>query len=116
MPDERRICIVDANILFDFLAGGCIDLLFTLPFDFRTSDIVAYLISGDGALRDFSKAHSIECHGTIWFLEMMLHENIINHSKAATILKKMLDFARPPRRLPRTECEKRIRKWESVKY
>jgi hypothetical protein len=170
MSDERRICIVDANILFDFLTGDCIDLLFSLPFDIRTSDIVAhevrfsltkhklrqlglhieefdggrnekiftmrrdheelsiqdisvfllaeeyeaYLISGDETLRTFGEAHSIECHGTIWFLEMMLQTNIISHHKAAYALRKMLEEARPPRRLPGAECEKRIKKWESM--
>ena len=170
MPDERRVCIIDANILFDFQAGECLDILFSLPFDFRTSDIVvyevrdsftrqelgllglkieefageqnktifsiardhaelsiqdisvfllaerygAYLISGDGMLREFGEDHLIECHGTIWFLEMLLRAKIISHSGAARALRSMLENARPPRRLPRAECEKRIRKWESM--
>ncbi|MGB7789390.1 hypothetical protein, partial [Methanoregula sp.] len=41
-----RPCCIDANILFDFLAGDIFDTLFLLPFDFHTSDIVAYEISG----------------------------------------------------------------------
>ena len=43
---SRRPCCIDANILFDFLAGDIFDTLFLLPFDFHTSDIVAYEISG----------------------------------------------------------------------
>jgi len=41
-----RTCCIDANILFDFVAGNIFDLLFLLPFDFHTSDIVANEISG----------------------------------------------------------------------
>lgn len=170
MPDERRICIIDANILLDFQAGDCIDLLFSLPFDFRTSDIVAYevrrsftrqeldlvglqieelegaqnetiytmhqehqelsvqdisvfllaerrkayLISGDGTLREFAESHSIECHGTIWLLENLIKMKIISHLDAAAALRKMLEEPCPPRWLPREECEKRIKKWESM--
>jgi len=42
---SRRPCCIDTNILFDFLAGDIFDTLFLLPFDFHTSDIVAYEIS-----------------------------------------------------------------------
>ena len=41
-----RTCCIDANILFDFVAGDIFDLLFLLSFDFHTSDIVANEISG----------------------------------------------------------------------
>jgi len=43
---SRRPCCIDTNILFDFVAGDIFDTLFLLPFDFHTSDIVAYEISG----------------------------------------------------------------------
>jgi len=43
---SRRSCCIDTNILFDFVAGDIFDALFLLPFDFHTSDIVAFEISG----------------------------------------------------------------------
>ena len=46
MDKSRKICCVDANILFDFAAGGIFDTLFLLPFDLHTTDIVAHEISG----------------------------------------------------------------------
>jgi hypothetical protein len=46
MTKGRRTCCIDANILFDFIAGDIFDALFLLPFDFYTSDLVAYEISG----------------------------------------------------------------------
>ena len=46
MKKSRRTCCIDANILFDLVAGNIFDRLFLLPFDFHTSDIVANEISG----------------------------------------------------------------------
>lgn len=44
MSGEKR-CIIDASILLDFIEGDIFDTLFSLPFDFSTSDIVADEIS-----------------------------------------------------------------------
>jgi hypothetical protein len=44
MTGQKR-CIIDASILLDFIEGDIFDTLFTLPFDFSTSDIVADEIS-----------------------------------------------------------------------
>ncbi|MDP2797320.1 MAG: hypothetical protein Q8N94_07405 [Methanoregula sp.] len=41
----QKKCIIDASILLDFIKGGIFDTLFSLPFDFSTSDIVADEIS-----------------------------------------------------------------------
>jgi hypothetical protein len=49
---SRRSCCIDANILFDFVAGDIFDALFLLPFDFHTSDIVAIEIS-----KSYSEQH-----------------------------------------------------------
>ena len=38
-------CIIDASVLLDFIEGDVFNRLFSLPFDFSTSDIVAYEIS-----------------------------------------------------------------------
>ena len=52
---SRRTCCIDANILFDFVAGDIFDLLFLLPFDFHTSDIVANEISGSYSERQLTQ-------------------------------------------------------------
>jgi len=168
MKKGRRTCCLDANILFDFLAGGIHDALFLLPFDFHTSDIVAHEISGtysteqltrygitilsldekevlevyilkqdhinlsledvsvfflsrkhkamilsnDGPLRILADDSRIEYHGTLWLLDEMVKSDIIPPNEAITALKKMLDNKRW---LPRQECDRLIRKWESGK-
>jgi len=48
MPGRNR-CIVDASVLLDFITGDILEILFSLPFDFSTSDIVA-----DEVVRSFS--------------------------------------------------------------
>ncbi|HNX17542.1 MAG TPA: hypothetical protein PKM50_04330 [Methanoregula sp.] len=52
---RRRTCCIDANILFDFVAGEIFDQLFLLPFDFHTSDIVANEISGSYSERQLTQ-------------------------------------------------------------
>jgi len=52
---SRRTCCIDANILFDFVAGDIFDQLFLLPLDFHTSDIVAYEISGSYSGRQLTQ-------------------------------------------------------------
>jgi len=44
MTGQKR-CIIDASILLDFIEGDIFDALFSLPFYFSTSDIVADEIS-----------------------------------------------------------------------
>jgi hypothetical protein len=163
---SRRSCCIDANILFDFVAGDIFDILFLLPFDFHTSDIVANEISGsysvkqlaqlglgilelddaevreiftlkqehielsvedvsvfflsrkhsamilsnDGPLRELADATRTEYHGTLWLLEEMIKRDILSPPDAAVALRSMLDNKRW---LPRSECEKKIKKWEA---
>jgi hypothetical protein len=167
MSKSRRTCCIDANILFDFAAGNIFDALFLLPFDLRTSDIVAHEISGtysqkhltrsgltiltldetevleifslkqdhidlslqdvsvyflsrkhetmilsnDGPLRELADSSRIEYHGTLWLLEELVSNEILPPRDAAAALRSML---RNKRWLPHDECERLIRKWESV--
>lgn len=166
MTKGRRTCCIDANILFDFIAGDIFDALFLLPFDFHTSDIVAHEISGsysfkqlnqlgltifhlgdaeileiytlkqehielsvedvsvyflsrkhntmilsnNGPLRDLADAGRIEYHGTLWLLGELVEKDLLSPQDAARALKMMLGNKRW---LPRDECDKLIKKWES---
>jgi len=166
MSKSRRTCCVDANILFDFAEGDIFDVLFLLPFDFHTSDIVAneisesysdkqltglgleildldefevleiftmkqehielsvedvsvyflsrkhnmMIISNDGPLRELADRSRIEYHGTLWLLEEIVRSKILPPQDAAVALRSML---KNKRWLPRSECERLIKKWES---
>jgi hypothetical protein len=163
---SRRSACIDTNILFDFVAGDIFDRLFLLPFNFRTSDIVAneisdsysdnhltqlgleiltlddseileiftlkqehielsvedvsvyflsqkhntIILSNDGPLRELADNSRIEYHGTLWLLDVMIQGEILTPQAAAVALRSMLNNKRW---LPRSECEKLIKKWKS---
>jgi len=52
---SRRPCCIDANILFDFIAGGIIDFLFRMPYDFHIIDIVTDEISKTYSVSDLQR-------------------------------------------------------------
>lgn len=162
----RKRCIIDASILLDFVAGDIFDTLFSLPFEFSTSDIVAdevsnsfsiedlkrcgikfveldedmvdeigvlqgeheelspndlsvyllakkhnaILVSGDGPLRTQADINHVEFHGTLWLLDELVIRDLIATTDASHALMMMLDNKRW---LPRSECEKLIKKWKS---
>jgi predicted nucleic acid-binding protein len=162
----RKRCSIDASILLDFVAGDIFETLFSLPFEFSTSDIVAdevsnsfstkdlktygielveldeelvdeigilqgdheelspndlsvyvlakkhkaILVSGDGPLRTLADITHVEYHGTLWLLDELVKRDLISTNDAAHALMMMLDNKRW---LPRSECEKLIKKWKS---
>jgi len=166
MSTNRKMCCIDANILFDFIEGDILNTLFLLPFDFHTSDIVAneisesysekqltqlgleildlndsevleifsmkqehielsvqdvsvyflsrkhntMILSNDGPLRELADSSRIEYHGTLWLLDEMVQIGILSPQDAAVALRFMLDNKRW---LPRLECDKLIKKWNS---
>jgi predicted nucleic acid-binding protein len=68
------------------------------------------LISGDGPLRNLADFNEVEYHGTLWVLEEMVERKILSQQNAASALRTMLAGKRW---LPRAECDKLIKKWES---
>ena len=68
------------------------------------------ILSNDGPLRELADSSQIEHHGTLWLLEEMIQGEILLPQDAAVALRSMLDNQRW---LPRSECEKLIKKWES---
>jgi hypothetical protein len=55
--NKRKIGIIDATILLDFIAGDIFDTLFFLPVEFLTSDFVA---------DEVSKTYSFRGPGGVW--------------------------------------------------
>jgi predicted nucleic acid-binding protein len=70
----------------------------------------AMILSNDGPLRILADDSGIEYHGTLWLLDEMVKSDIIPPDEAITALKQMLNSKRW---LPRQECERLIKKWES---
>jgi len=68
------------------------------------------IFSNDGPLRELADSSRIEYHGTLWLLDEMVQIEILSPQDATVALRFMLNNKRW---LPRLECEKLIKKWNS---
>ena len=68
------------------------------------------ILSNDGPLRELADSSRIEYHGTLWLLDEMVQREILSPQDATVALRFMLANKRW---LPRPECEKLIKKWNS---
>ena len=66
------------------------------------------LVTGDGNLRKIAKSENVELRGTIWLIDEMVSNNILDIGEAAIICKKLLQLKR---RLPKEELQLRIKRW-----
>lgn len=65
------------------------------------------LLTGDGALRDLAAVEQVEIRGTIWIIEQMLQEGILNPDQAKEAFRAMKDSYR---RLPWKEAENMLKR------
>lgn len=68
------------------------------------------LLTSDGRLRRSASEKDIPVHGILWAFDNLISEKEISIGKAESKLKVLMDI-NP--RLPREECEKRLKKWKS---
>ena len=71
-------------------------------------DYDAILLTGDKSLRKAAKSEGIEFKGVLWILDSLLFYKVIDHHKAIKSLQSIIDHGA---RLPKSECDKRIRLW-----
>ena len=70
----------------------------------------AILLTGEKRLRSIaSGTHAIKVHGTLWVLDNLIKENIINYRK---VHAKLNDLMQINPRLPKAECRKRLKRWK----
>ena len=77
---------------------------FVLAWDTRS-----VLVTGDGPLRTMAQENGVECHGTLWILDALVDEGILEGARAADAIRSMLAYGRW---LPRADCEARIERWD----
>ncbi len=65
----------------------------------------ALLLTGDKALSKVAKEFKIECHGTVWLVEQIIQEGIIQISEAEEAYRRMRAAGS---RLPWEEAEQRL--------
>ena len=72
----------------------------------------ATLLTGDDKLRKFAVGNNVECHGTLWLIELLVDQRVITVDKAYSGL---LQIANSGSFLPKREVAKLLRKWEGGK-
>lgn len=68
----------------------------------------AILLSGDGGLRKFAEKKQLEVRGIIWVFDLFDKHGVYNRK---TLIEKMKRLLEINSRLPKKECESRIKKW-----
>ena len=97
-----KVAVQDANILIDMMEGGFCDLWFALNIETHTTDqIICEINEPDQQLQ-------IEVHGTLWILDLLIDRKLLAPRQAMEKLQKLLNTKR---RLPRRECQKRLKAW-----
>ncbi len=64
------------------------------------------LLTGDQRLRSAAESETIEVHGTLWLMDRLFDEGIINHNRAVQAYAQM---QQEKRRLPWDEVEKQLK-------
>jgi len=67
------------------------------------------LLTGNRHLREAAEAEGVSVHGTLWLLDELIDQDIIDEQGAAQALEAMLAEGS---RLPPDECERRLRQWK----
>lgn len=68
----------------------------------------AILLSGDGGLRKFAEEKKLEVRGIIWVFDLLDEHGIYSRKILVEKMEKLLEINS---RLPKKECEKRIKRW-----
>jgi len=71
----------------------------------------AVLLTGDRPLREAAENEGVVVQSTLWVLDQMYSLGLAQPPVLARSLKAMVEEGR---RLPRNECERRIKKWSQL--
>jgi len=71
----------------------------------------AVVLSGDGLLRKTARAKSLKVCGTLWVLQQLVSENMIEPSLA---IEKLTELMVKNVRLPKQECSRLIEQWRTL--
>ena len=75
---------------------------------FLARKLGAVLLTGDAALRRVAEQKGIEVHGILWGLDKLVAFGQLSKTEAADKLEELMNLNQ---RLPREECQKRLRAW-----
>ena len=75
---------------------------------FHATKNKAFILTGDSTLRKYAESNLIEVHGILWVLDELIKEKQISEKKAYLKLTQLMEINS---RLPKKECEKRLKNW-----
>lgn len=76
----------------------------------KTRDFI--LLTGDKRLRTAASEEGVQVRGTIWIFDELLRENVLTDSEYVGFLKELLKYNNREIRLPASEIESRIGRYE----
>jgi predicted nucleic acid-binding protein len=71
-------------------------------------NLSATLLTGDRPLTNAARENGITVHGTLWVFDQLINAELMNHKDACM---KLLELMSINRRLPISECKKRLSRW-----
>ena len=75
----------------------------------KSNQLEAVLLTCDDKLRKEAQDQGIEVHGSIWVIEQLVKQKVINPKRGVILLHEL---KMTNNRLPMKEIEKLIRRWE----
>lgn len=78
---------------------------------FLAKKINATILTGDGALRKFCVANKFQVNGIVWLFDEFEARKLITGKIAAEKMKQLMSFND---RLPKAECEERLKRWDEI--
>ena len=72
-------------------------------------NLSATLLTGDRPLTNAARENDITVHGTLWVFDQLIIAGLLNHKTAFIKLAKLMSINR---RLPVSECKKRLNRWK----
>ncbi len=69
------------------------------------------VLTGEALMRRECKKHGLEVHGILWVLDRMASESLCTTHTLAQTLTRLMRL--PDFRVPKSECEARLRDWKS---
>lgn len=72
-------------------------------------NLSATLLTGDRPLTNAARENDITVHGTLWVFDQLINAGLMNHKTACIKLTELMSINR---RLPVSECKKRLSRWK----
>ena len=76
------------------------------------TSLSAILVTSDKPLRTTAAAKGQEVHGHLWVFDHMVEGKTITEKRASQKLTELCETINPKLGLPKSECEKRIKRWK----